>query len=182
MHTNELAPSNKIDRNSGENVLKPISILDYNKNMGSVDKSDMILSSTETVRKSIKWYKKTFFHLFDLAVLNASILYNQLTLKQNPVGEFQINLIKQLLQTYHTPQQRNQSGRRPKGANSLLRLSARHFPALLPATAAKPNPTKRCIVCKKKQKRKESRYICEPCNVSLCVVPCFEVFHTRKNY
>lgn len=79
MHTNQLVPSDKIDIKSGEKVLKSISILDYNKNMGAVDKSDMILSTTETVRKTIKWYKKTFSHLFHITVLNASILYHQLT-------------------------------------------------------------------------------------------------------
>lgn len=120
----------------------------------------MILSSTETVRKSIKWYKKTFFHLFDLAVLNASILYNELTANKHSVGEFQMNLIKQLLNEYHTPEQRNQTGRRSEDANSILRLSARHFPTFLPATESKPNPTKRCIVCIKQKKRKESRYVC----------------------
>lgn len=182
IHTNELAPSNKIDQNTGENVLKPVAILDYNKNMGSVDRSDMMLSTTETVRKSVKWYKKTFFHLFDLAVLNASILYRELTKKDYPVKEFQINLIKQLLRTYHTPEQRNRAGRRPEDADSLLRLSARHFPTFLSATESKPNPTKRCIVCVKNKKRKETRYVCEPCNVSLCVVPCFEIYHTKKNY
>lgn len=60
--------------------------------MGSVDKSDMILSSTETVRKSMKRYKKTFFHLFDLAVLNASIPYNQLNQKKHSVREFQMEM------------------------------------------------------------------------------------------
>lgn len=182
LHIDELIPSNKIDKNSGENVLKPACILDYNKNMGSVDRSDMMLSSTETVRKTLKWYKKTFFHLFDLAVLNSSILHKHLTKGKQSVGEFQNNLIKQILAAYHTPQQRNQCGRRPETANSELRLTARHFPTFLPATESKSNPTRRCIVCTKKQKRKESRYICEPCNVSLCVIPCFQDYHTKKNY
>ena len=30
--------------------------------MGAVDKTDMILNSINTVRKSLKWYKKFFFH------------------------------------------------------------------------------------------------------------------------
>lgn len=36
--------------------------------MGAVDKTDMLLSVAESVRKTIKWYKKVFFfHLLDLS-------------------------------------------------------------------------------------------------------------------
>jgi len=103
MHTNEFAPSDKVNHNTGKNVFKPITILDYKENMGSIDWTDMMLSSTETVIKSIKWYKKTFSIYLTYPVLNAPILYNQLTQNKHPVREFQINLIKQLLSTYHTP-------------------------------------------------------------------------------
>lgn len=54
-----------------ENVIdgdkeKPVCVIDYNSNMGGVDRVDMLLSSIESVRKTIKWYKKVFFSSFGL--------------------------------------------------------------------------------------------------------------------
>lgn len=43
--------------------------------MGGIDNIDRQLSLTETVRKSMKWYRKLFFHLLDLALTNAHALY-----------------------------------------------------------------------------------------------------------
>jgi len=45
----------------GNQVNKPLSVLKYNKNMSAIDKTDILLSSIECVRKTIKWYKKLFF-------------------------------------------------------------------------------------------------------------------------
>eukprot|EP00117_Sycon_ciliatum_P037866 scpid106922/ scgid0826/ len=47
----------------------------------------------------------------------------------------------------------------------------------------KSAPTKKCVVCAP-AKRKESRYQCKTCpsHPGLCVVPCFEHFHSKANY
>ena len=50
----------KIINTPRKTTSKPNSILDYNNNMGLVDKSDMMMSFNGTVRKSVKWYKKFF--------------------------------------------------------------------------------------------------------------------------
>jgi len=55
--------------------LKPECIVDYNKNMGSVDRVDVVLHPYSAPRKSMKWYKKLAFHLLQVALLNAYILY-----------------------------------------------------------------------------------------------------------
>ena len=54
-------------------VEKPECIVHYNKNMGSVDKTDMQISFVECLRKTIKWYKKFFFHL--LGFINIQRIY-----------------------------------------------------------------------------------------------------------
>lgn len=41
--------------------MKPQSVVDYNKNMGLVDKADMQMSFNDSARKSTTWYKKLFF-------------------------------------------------------------------------------------------------------------------------
>jgi len=43
--------------------------------MGGVDKTDMQLSLTECTHKTRKWYIKLFFHLVDMSLYNAYVLY-----------------------------------------------------------------------------------------------------------
>ena len=40
-----------------------------------------------------------------------------------------------------------------------IALSGHHFPELIPPTPMKQNPQKRCVVCTRNKKRKESRMI-----------------------
>ena len=50
--------------------------------MTGVDRSDQMLSYYSFARKTIKWWKKLFFHLFDLAVVNAHILHTKTNKKK----------------------------------------------------------------------------------------------------
>lgn len=61
LHTNLMKESHKKDRQTGQSIMKPQCVIDYNNNMGAVDRLDMMLSSVESVRKSTKWYRKFFF-------------------------------------------------------------------------------------------------------------------------
>lgn len=67
------------------------------------------------------------------------------------------------------------------------RLTGRHFPVEHPPIPnGKQKPCKRCVVCcrhtAKGKHAKESRYMCDTCNVSLCVTPCFKNYHTMTVY
>jgi hypothetical protein len=62
------------------------------------------------------------------------------------------------------------------------RLAGRHFQEHIPPTAKKARPTRVCKVCSKLKKRRETSYQCSTCKVSLCVIPCFEIYHTVKEY
>ena len=74
-HNGEMVDSEKKDRITQEVTKKPDIVLDYNLNMRLIDKSDMQTGSVECVRKTIKWYKKIFFHLVDVSLLNAYDIY-----------------------------------------------------------------------------------------------------------
>ncbi len=43
--------------------------------MGGVDKSDQLLSYYGFSHRTVKWWRRVFFHLFDMAIVNAYILY-----------------------------------------------------------------------------------------------------------
>lgn len=58
------------------------------------------------------------------------------------------------------------------------RITNQHFPRRIQQTGKKVNPTRRCFVCSRKGKRRESVYWCELCGIGLCVTPCFEIYHT----
>lgn len=165
----------------GVEVKKPACILEYNKNMGAVDRCDMLYSSTETVRKSIKCYKKIFFHLMDMSVLNAHALYQLKTGKKLPLIDFQLQLVKQLVEEHKKIKSRSVGG--IGNENSPLRLIERHFPSVTDHRNEQNKLVpRRCVVCSKNRKRKETTFRCLKCDVALCVVPCFEQYHILKTF
>ena len=46
----------------------------------------------------------------------------------------------------------------------------------------KAKPTKRCVMCYKNDRRKETVLWCPECEAALCVEECFKVFHTKLNF
>ena len=60
-----------------KNVTCPKSLKNYNKNMGFVDKADMLKKTYEIDRKSRKWWPRIFFHFIDVSVVNAFIIFQQ---------------------------------------------------------------------------------------------------------
>ncbi|KAK9701406.1 Transposase IS4 [Popillia japonica] len=99
--------------------------------MGSVDKIDMLLSSVECIRKTIKWYKKIFFHLPDLTVTNSHAMYKVKTGNRISLADFQLELIRQIIEKLFKDERPRKPGR-PSG-DVPIRLVARHFPKLIPA-------------------------------------------------
>ena len=109
--------------------------------------------------------------------------------KQGEIRDFQKHdLFSECHPKVERPESEDQSERRNSTPVPIpLRMSGRHFPEYIPATNRKMNPTKQCGVCRRvrdcngKKIRRESRYYCPDCNVSLCVSPCFRVYHTVEN-
>jgi hypothetical protein len=79
----------------------PTCIADYNEYMGGVDLMDQQLSYYSlTRRRTLKWWKKVFWHLIDIAVVNSWIIFRA----NNPESsidtqlKFRIELSRQLVQ------------------------------------------------------------------------------------
>ncbi len=151
--------------------------------MEAVDKAGMQISFVECVRKSVKWYQKLFFHLLDVSVFNSYLLYKMKTRKKLQFIDFRLQLTRAILQIYSTP--KPTAGRHVLGSNP-TRLTARYFPSLVPQTTERTNPQKICVVCahtsRRPNGRTDSRYICKDCDVSLCVIGCFEKYHTLLHF
>ena len=196
LHNAEFVDSTRHDPNTGEVIRRPHCVMDYDRFMGAVDRSDQMLTYSGFQRRSVKWWKKAFFHMVMLAVLNAHILYKfHCQRQQKPVvlqRVFRRTVVKELLESScEVPVVADPE---LPGAEVLMRLSARHFPKKVkPKPGAKKlNPARLCVVCststgKRKtvgdgRRRKETTCECRKCNVGLCWTPCFEFFHRYKDY
>ncbi|KAG8239348.1 hypothetical protein J437_LFUL017961 [Ladona fulva] len=143
---------------------KPISMIDYNRFMGGVDLKDQLLQSYLIERKrNTKWYMKVFRRLLNTAVLNSMVIYQANTGKKVDQFFFRIQLIEELLIKYAKEDGYQQSGRRPSD-NKLPRLTERHFMKRIPASGTKLHPQRRCAVCARHGKRKDTVYWCEKCD------------------
>lgn len=54
---------------------KPHVVLDYIKHTGGVDRSDHFISSDRFMRRTKKWYRKIFFWLLEVGIIDAYLLY-----------------------------------------------------------------------------------------------------------
>ena len=57
-----------------EEVEKPVAIFQY-KYMGGVDMADQLLSYYSFAHRTVKWWRRAFFYLIDMAVVNSYVLY-----------------------------------------------------------------------------------------------------------
>jgi len=174
--------SGKIDRSNGTEIMKPALVMEYSQKMGAVDETDMQISFSASIRKTLKWYKKLFFHMMDMAIFNSYIAYRMKhNAKDLQLAQFKLLLVREILQRYG-PSERNRVGR-PSNAPTPLRLVARHFPDNVPQDPKSRERSRRnCIVCSAKQIRQRSYFMCLDCNVPLCVPNCFRIYHTKLHF
>ena len=171
-----------------EQIEKPLAVAEYNRYMGGVDRADQLLSYYGYSHRTIKWWKRAFFFLLDKAVVNAYLLYTDThPNKRGRVthARFRITLAKELLESagilvdQNSPQQE----RHPTPHNPAARLQERHFPSAIGRTAADRPIQLDCHVCSKRRGRgrKTTTYKCKECSLPMCVVPCFELWHTKAD-
>ena len=178
----------------GNPLIKPIMIHDYNKRMNNIDH---MLSTYETL-KSVKWYRKLMLYLVNMVVLNAFILTKIYGTRKMSHSSYQEYISNYLI----TTSLENVTCLRKKTPtpidNTETQLNCKHFIKkfeCLPNSKRKA-PARRCRVCNFTQEQlahygyerltlplKYSSYGCTICtNVTLCLTPCFEVFHSKINY
>lgn len=146
----------------GKKKMKPTVVIDYNKNMSGVDRSDQMLSYYTTPRKTVRWYLKVFFHFVDICLWNATHLYNQLNRKKLSFIQFRELIVIEFLQQAQE--------------NVKITPGKQHYPK-------KQDKRKRCRVCSATKKRTQTFFVCEICKdkdghmIGLCVDNCFQEYH-----
>ena len=153
MHTMKVINTGEKDAR-GDTIEKLQVIHDYNQKMGGVDKNDAVVGNYSCIRKSYKWTTKVFLHYFEEALFNSYMIHKSIGGKQRFL-KYKMAVIDGML--------------REAGVNYVLEDTGenrirRHFPQLIPATTKKDKPQKKCVVCTKNGKWKESRYECSYCS------------------
>ena len=127
---------------------KPVSVLDYNENMGGVDLKDQLLQPYLLERKKInKWYIKLFRRLLNVTVLNCMVICRANS-GQSKIDhfKFRVELVQALLIEHGSEIVRKFQGHHSTDRN-VPQLVERHFPERIPLTGKKVRPTRRCIMC-----------------------------------
>lgn len=163
---------------------KPEAIVEYNKYMGGVDRGDQLLTYYGYPHRTAKWWRRAFFYLFDAAIVNSYIMYCQRHEGRRLTHEqFRVELAKDLLRAANSqiPSIDFPHGPRRQIQNPLSRLTERHFPGQLEKSPAGHQLQRDCGVCSKRKGRgrKTTTFCCKQCDIPLCVVPCFELYHTK---
>jgi len=128
------------------------------------------------------WYKKLSIYLLKHAMLKAFVLLRQSATTAGRSNkhflEFMHSVIADLLLNADDENVDIDKD------EYVIRLTGRHFPEKIAATARKQKPTKRCRVCYKKGTREESRFWCTRCpsKPALCIDECFTLYHTKIKY
>ena len=190
IHPGQMLDSGKTDPVTRERVMKPDVVIDYTKNMRLVDKSDMQIASVDCMRRSIKWYKKLFFHLVDVALLNAFNLYKLHSGKKISMRVFSLRVVRQLVDIYGTPLHKTRIGKKTGAAAAPDRLATAdyvkmHHLAKLPATTGRKTGQRKCHVCLHTSRRpkisKKTSTWCPACDVGLCH-ECFVDYHSLEEF
>lgn len=157
-HDDKIIPSDNVDYSTGLPKMKPQCVVDYSKNMGSVDIADMMTSTLGCIRKSKKWHKKLGFHIIDLFLLNAFYLFKMIKNNQKcSLADFQLKVIRQIIENYKQCNLTQASTSRGilDPSRILHNDVLQHFPVRIPT-----GKSKRCKMCaEKKQTVGHSFYV-----------------------
>ena len=120
VHKPDIIDTEKTHHATGQIIRKPACVVDYSKHIGGVDKTDMQISLTECTRKTRKWYIKLFFHLVDMSLYNAYVLYKVNTGKKLQFVEFRKHIVEQIFEHHSTQLERTTSPNAVDNPNRLV--------------------------------------------------------------
>ncbi len=128
-----------------------------------------------------------FTCVFFFLLLFSFILYKLKTGKTMHLSDFRLEVIRSIIESVGS--QKNEKKGRPPLENP-MRLTARHYPSLIQDYSTEHTSERKrrrkCHVCYNTttapKKETKTTYECVECNVGLCVVPCFKLYHTLKNF
>jgi hypothetical protein len=135
--------------------------------MRAVDIFSQLQSYASIGRKQFRWWPKLAWFLFDIAIMNAYVLYT----RQHPdekisKRQFRIQLAQELVASFTS---RKRKGRPTQEATEYTGDTTMHIP-WNPQNGSHP-----CTQCSRgRANRTRTPYLCEQCNVYVCLGQCFK--------
>ena len=194
-HIAEERFSGKVVYNTGEPVYKPAAIVQYCHEMGGVDLTDQLLQYYDFLRRSCKWWRKLWVHLFNIVILNAYLLNRNYGLRNKLTQtEYRYLIASKLLDYTSVPRPLHQVHVAVQLHGNANVHNAGHWPEKLPVTGpvgrqrTKLRKCKYCYVSARQAARgfrtrneASTTIVCSLCRVALCVYPCFGKYHIENN-
>ena len=148
--------------------------------MLGVDKLDQLMSYFSFLHKSVKWWRKVFFWMVEVAVVNSYILYKQTMVQQGNRPLTHLGFRRELIKSLAEPLQLTVVPRQ-QSAPSLQRLQQ------VPHFLEKGSKRRDCWVCSNREEdgtRHLTMYFCTTCtdHPALCPAPCYKIYHTQRSY
>lgn len=165
----------------------PLTVMQYTRRMGGVDRFDQRRECYSVSRRSYRWWLRIFYFLLDAAVVNAHLLFNSINPgKQLNQLAFRNKVFRGLVSNYSSRERRTsydvqfQPNRKHAASNKALsvpdEVRLQQVGVHMPEQMEK---FRRCRLCSSKTNNKRSRIQCNICHVPLCVHPCFRKFHAK---
>ena len=187
----------RYDRNAKKkvDVVCPNVIKEYNCKMGGIDKSDMLTHLYKTPMRARRWYMRLFGYALDLCVCNGWVLYKRdckaLGEKPIPLKVFRLDIsrfarcqkgmVTRITQT--SPQEPVPPTIPRRGHRAQLPPHNQRFDTTKLHMPIYVSNRQTCKQCSIKSDVHRSRWMCEVCQIALCLSDtrnCFKAFHTPR--
>ena len=178
----------------GNVQFKPKAIVEYTNNMQGCDLLDQLMTSYCMLRRSVKWWRKLFFHMFSLLLNDTFVLHEKFGMKPVTHDVFLEHIVKYLINESMGNATTKIIRKRPAELLTSCRFEGHHYPVHIPKCSGSKIGSKKCSACNfgKKElkatshtsslKCKLTSYQCDVCKVPLCIEPCFKTYHKLVNY
>ena len=181
--------SRKLRKGGQVNLPCPPCAVDYNKNMGAVDRHDQLVRNYAIDRKSRRWWGRMFVNFLDAIMVNAYIIYKEnfkimnMPAPQNPPqplehDKFMSGVIHKLIGNFSC---RSRPGPAPALPPPPFHGREHDSVNVVELELLKFGRCHHCCIGVKGAKRKETGFGCRTCMLHLCRSGCHEEYHRQNN-
>lgn len=151
-----------------EDIEKPLTIAEYAKFMGGVDRFDKMLYNYHFYHKNCRWYIRIFTHFLELAILNSYVIYTKQCKRKHhiPMSRYCFHeyLAKELVKSYRDKNNIASTPKKEKGktqAKIFIAVENLLIKSCLEDCEFEDLASKAdCTVCRLENKRAQCNKIC----------------------